>query len=370
MIDFEPLAYVILLIFIAMNEYLKHQAKNMTARYLKLVANDYWHAYYVVLSNRAMVAVSTILFISLPFVPDQFSNEVVGFWILCSLLFLAVCTVYMKVKKVNPMNEKLEEEGVEAAVVQEKKRLAAEEAKRKLQERELKQREHAAQKKQEVLARMEQQMGPDMREGESGKVDLSWALKYGQQYGFFEDWDLERMKEFLEVEMDAEEFVELHHVPDLVEWMIVNSEWGWWLDHRFYSKDAVWSANRCLERFGISLDQGTYENNDVEIIDKDRNMRKTRIILKEQEPTDEGMQRMERSIEFYFLSVQDVACRINDLIEPEGLVFLKREESDDHYDFALVRKNQAQRIIRDSELGFVFPDRSELPEFQDPQNTK
>lgn len=311
---------------------------------------------------------SILLFIALIWIPESYPNKVVGFWILCAVLFLVVCTVYMKKTKVDKKTKEIEAERQERqrrALEQERtvdSLRATQMSNERLKRRE-KQMERAAQKKREVAARLEQQMGPDLNIGESGKVDLSVAFEYGQRYGFFEEWDLERMAKFLEVEMDAEEFVELQHVPDLVEWVIVNSEYGWWLDHRFHSKDAIWEANQCLKRFGLGLDQGAYENGDVEIIDKERKTRKTRIILKGPEPTEgEGGQRMERSIEFYFVSVQDVACRINDLIDPEGLIFLQREESDDHYDFALVKKDYAERIVHESELGFVFPDRSELPE--------
>lgn len=349
--ELRSLAYIVVGLFLLFNEYMKYQAKNLTKRYIRLLTNDYARAYFTVQSNKTMGWAITIFFIVLIWIPDFGSDIVITGWILSSLLLLIGCTLYVKITKVD--TEKRE--------FKQKMKTAVEKRKQRAAEQEMKPIDPYVQRKQEMIARLQKEAGietGDEEEKFDEEHEIAWMLEYGKRFGFFEDWDLDRMNEFVKKDMHSEGHSERFDIYFL-ESLIVNSEYGWWHDHRFYSKDVVLDADKCLQRFGLGLEQGTYENDDVEIIDMERKMRKTMISLKE---SGDSPKEMDRSLEFYFVTVRDVACRINELIDPEGLVFIERTESDDHYDYALVTKNQAQRIIRDSELGFVMPDRSELPD--------
>lgn len=116
-------AYAVAAAYLWFYVHIRYQMENATfdrnfktlCSSVKLVYNDYTHAYLRIIDDRSMRRTLFIAFFSLFVVPVLFSDGIVLAWITCSLGLLGSLVLYVKRTRINPMVKRtpLEEMQVE-----------------------------------------------------------------------------------------------------------------------------------------------------------------------------------------------------------------------------------------------------------------
>lgn len=168
---------------------------------------------------------------------------------------------------------------------------------------------------------------------------VNYWLKYARILGFLSQMTLPDFRKRLEHDVGINEKDFIRDPGKVLTEQIVDQD-GIGIDHRFTSDDVVFNANKLLKTINIEIGSGDPEGNGDEVVDQASHRRKARIHFDGQPH------------EFEYETPTDVIQKINALIASKNMEFLEKEIDCDTYEYILVTKKNAQRLLMDRVLRF------------------